>query len=74
MVSELRALIADLDRLAFLVFPLIGDRVGLRAPFPFADDFAITGIPGVADRLDLPKRIKADLGDLLDNRGALVPS
>src|SRR6516165_10859256 len=55
--GRLRAMVGDLHRFAVLVFPLIGDRVGLRVPFPASGnvDVGTFHIEGVADSLDLPE-------------------
>ena len=75
LAAELRALIGDLHRFAFLIFPLVRNRAGLRVPFPRVRkcDTRKFQIEGVADSLDLPKRIEAvGLGDLFGNRWALL--
>src|SRR5215831_7952181 len=75
LARELRAPIAGLYRIAFLVLPLVGDRVGLRAPFPRPGNAATRSfdIPGIADRLDLPEGVKSVvLGDLFGNRRGLL--
>jgi hypothetical protein len=86
LAVELRALIGHLQRFAFLVFPLVGDRTGLRVPFPRASNFDSARpsierlhvprkfcVPGVADSLDLPKGIEAvGLGHLFGNRWELL--
>src|ERR1700751_5330131 len=75
LAGELRPLIGNLYRLAFLVFSFVRDPVSLRAPFPRARNLA-TGsvhIKGVADGLNLSEQIKAvGLGDLFGIRGALL--
>ena len=75
LAAELRALIGNLDRFAFLIFPIVRDRVDLRVPFPRARKFG-TGkfhAPDVADSFDLPKRIEVvGLGHLFGNRWALL--
>jgi len=75
LIAEQRALIRRLYRFAFLVLPLVGDRVDLRVPFPLARklDTRKFRIEGVADTLDLPKRIEAvGLGQLFGDRWALL--
>src|SRR5215467_2491007 len=53
---RLRTMVGDLHQFAVLVFPLIGNRVGLRVPFPAAGnvDVGTFHIEGVANSLDLP--------------------
>ena len=55
--GRLRALVSDLQRFAVLVLPLIGDGVGLRVPFPAAEnvDAGTFHIEGVANSLNLPE-------------------
>src|SRR5260370_25292364 len=74
VVVDLGALVGHLDRLTVFVFPLERNLAGLGLPLPLARSFKESrnfSVPGVADRLNLPKRIKAiGLGDLFDNWGA----
>src|SRR5205814_375068 len=75
LAAELRTLIGSLHRFAFLVFPLVRNRIGLRVPFPRARKFDAGKfrVEGVADPLDFPKRVKAvGLGHLFGNRWALL--
>src|SRR3954447_14269822 len=71
LAVELRALIGDLDRVAFLVFAFVREGVGLRVPFPTAGNgtAGTFRIESKTDPLDLPERIEAvGLGHLLRNR------
>src|SRR5258708_13063418 len=70
LAAELRTLIGNLQRFAFLIFPLEGHRTGLGVPFPVASNFNSARpsieslhvprnfcVPSVADPLHYPKRI-----------------
>src|SRR5215467_621258 len=75
LAAELRAPVRKLHRLTLLVFPLIGDLVGLGLPDPTSRNFYLAQIcvEGVADRLDLAKRIEAvGLGNLIGDWRALL--
>src|SRR5262249_61639813 len=58
LAVELRALVGNLHRVAFLVLSLVGDRVGFWMPFPRSGRDEARNTEGVADGLDLPKRIE----------------
>ena len=76
LAAELRLDVSGLDRLTVFVFPLVRDFISLRLPLPVVTEFEDSGdftIPGVADSLDLSKRVETvRFSDLLENRRALL--
>src|SRR6266550_1749949 len=75
LAAELRAQVRKLHRLARLVFPLVGDLVGLGLPDPRSREFdpGEVGVERVADTLDVPERIEAiGLADLFGNWRSLL--
>src|SRR5258708_19290265 len=71
LAAELRTLIGNLQRFAFLIFPLEGHRTGLRVPFPDARNFNSArpsierlhvprnfSFPSLADSLHLPNPLE----------------
>src|SRR5260221_12181581 len=57
LAAELRTLIGNLQRFAFLIFPLEGHRTGLRVPFPDARNFN-SARPSI-ERLHVPRNLSA---------------
>src|SRR5439155_13411765 len=75
LAAELRAQVRKLHRLARLVFPLVGDLVGLGLPDPRSREFdpGEVGVERIADTLDVPERIEAiGLTDLFGNWRSLL--
>src|SRR5438093_3287513 len=75
LAAELRAQVRKLHRLARLVFPLVGDLVGLGLPDPRSREFdpGEVGVERIADTLDVPERIEAiGLADLFGNWRSLL--
>ena len=78
LAAELGACVGNLDRLAVFIRSFKGDFAGLGLPLPDVRKLEESGdfpVPGVADRIDLPKRIETiSLGDLFENwRARLRP-
>src|SRR5262249_29568775 len=70
---DLRTLVANLDRLSFLIFSLKGDLTGLGLPGPGAGKIELRAgkvdVKGIADGVNLsPRTTPVGLGELLDNR------
>src|SRR5215467_12656429 len=59
LAAKLRAHVRHLDRLAVLVFTLVGDSVSFGLPGPGPRDFEYRKVEGVADSINLPERIQA---------------
>src|SRR5437588_8600731 len=69
---DLRPDISRLDRLAILIFSLVRDFASLGFPNPGTGEIQIQSgesyVKGIADRINLPKRIQAiGFGKLFDN-------
>src|SRR5437660_9414154 len=75
LAAELRAQVRKLHRLARLVFPLVGDLVGLWLPDPRSREFdpGEVGVERIADTLDVPERMEAiGLADRFAIGGSLL--
>src|SRR5262249_41709049 len=77
LAVQLRAKVCSLYGLALLIFSFIRDLVGLGLPNPRTGEIQTGGlyIEGIADRINLPERIKAiGLGNMFgDGWGRLRP-